>query len=933
MPTIPQWKLSEFFRHFAPRYLFGSTFTASPVFFETSLLTKINRKNLEGAVVVCDQKGYQMAAQEVGALRAASSVYSLLYPPTSRIFHPKVWVMADDTQVAVLCGSGNMTQSGFVENTELFDVFEVYRDGDNRHLSDELLVFLRGVHELWDQTERNARPGLKVLDDLIKHVDSIGKTCKPTASPDVHFLSSFGGDFPSQLADHVNCQTLHVASPYFGGKLKGLESITSVLTPASVEVFPANHDSGIDISPQALREFQGGPLRQLKVQQGHFAHLKVYGLIDDEGIHHTFTGSVNATDAALSGDNVEAGILRTIALEDYEALFEASDLSVDLRQENLDYIKGGDRQIGVYAIQRDTSLQIQVSEKFRDHLPLSSCEARWLSGPQSAVTTLGRLFEDRLSHHLRPTSYPDWITSSQNTAALEITGVTAKGERFHSFTIIENFTDLTASPAQRNAASAIQSLFSGDGVAEAAGISSFFHLLSHTIDAKPAEETSSKASASDAKPERRKLIPVWPPEIADSTANYSVVSAHNSSIPWMQRVIRTLVQDDSSSAGEPTTQSTESDDNEEGDTTLTNQQSETLQRHKVKAWTEADKQFSALENRLRSFVMYISPSMQERMDNLTIKSWRNKLKILDEPERSKRLEDLRTEHRSAPDPTQNKERVLPTAMVAFLATYLTHPGDGTILTRSRDNQGNKRSVQVVVPKADLIFRFLHLILDNRHQGKDYTVPRNHPYGSSIFPPILEEVGADPELELAKDFEVIIIAFFVLLKIEMAMNDRSLLQLWLKFRHFSGLELSTELASEVKSQAIRFGSRNGELIDVSSVDEAISYLQTLDWTASEGFKQTMAIYQAKHGSPYDELTASSIPNWSTYLQVIGRGGSREHILHVDRTDSKCSSDHCPQAGTVHPDFKQLEQLHPCICHACGTAHVPKILAHAYTNHES
>ena len=51
MPEIPRWKLSEFFTRFAPRYVLGTTYTASPVFFETSILPKIDRRALQGAVM------------------------------------------------------------------------------------------------------------------------------------------------------------------------------------------------------------------------------------------------------------------------------------------------------------------------------------------------------------------------------------------------------------------------------------------------------------------------------------------------------------------------------------------------------------------------------------------------------------------------------------------------------------------------------------------------------------------------------------------------------------------------------------------------------------------------------------------------------------------------------------------------------------------
>jgi HKD family nuclease len=60
--------------------------------------------------------------------------------PGKYSFHPKVWLIAREDRAVLLCGSGNLTQSGFVDNPELFDVVKLSKEED----SDELSAIDRG---------------------------------------------------------------------------------------------------------------------------------------------------------------------------------------------------------------------------------------------------------------------------------------------------------------------------------------------------------------------------------------------------------------------------------------------------------------------------------------------------------------------------------------------------------------------------------------------------------------------------------------------------------------------------------------------------------------------------------------------------------------------------------------------------------------------
>jgi hypothetical protein len=121
MADIPHIPISEFVSLFAPTHVLGTTYTISLAFFEALVFPAIQRKNLRRCLLLSDRVGFQRAIVEATALRAVSREYMVACPPVIGTFHPKVWLMLGDEQVALLVGSGNLTQSGFMENVELFD--------------------------------------------------------------------------------------------------------------------------------------------------------------------------------------------------------------------------------------------------------------------------------------------------------------------------------------------------------------------------------------------------------------------------------------------------------------------------------------------------------------------------------------------------------------------------------------------------------------------------------------------------------------------------------------------------------------------------------------------------------------------------------------------------------------------------------------------
>ena len=123
----PRERLTKFFQAIKPEYVLGTTYTLSLAFFESVIFPVVSKERLRKCLILCDSKGYERAMAEATALRAATRDYLVATVPAKASFHAKVWLLVNHTQLVVIVGSGNLTQSGFVENLELFEAFQFER--------------------------------------------------------------------------------------------------------------------------------------------------------------------------------------------------------------------------------------------------------------------------------------------------------------------------------------------------------------------------------------------------------------------------------------------------------------------------------------------------------------------------------------------------------------------------------------------------------------------------------------------------------------------------------------------------------------------------------------------------------------------------------------------------------------------------------------
>ncbi len=285
MAAIPRMPLSRFLGLFVPTHVLGTTFSLSLAFFESIVFPEISRTNLRRCLVLCDRLGLRRATVEASALRGVGRDYMAVCAPASASFHPKVWLMVGTEEAALLSGSGNLTQSGFLDNTELFDVVHLRAGGPCKGVALSVAGFLDGLARLWPTAGADQSLVVETLGFLRHTMYKFAERLQEDHDDEVKFLHSFDGPLAAQLAGLGIAPggTLHVATPYFGRSTAGLKLLRERLHPGQIRVYPADHGGGMaDVRYDELVSSPGVSVHSLRLARrkdsSKFAHLKLYGL-------------------------------------------------------------------------------------------------------------------------------------------------------------------------------------------------------------------------------------------------------------------------------------------------------------------------------------------------------------------------------------------------------------------------------------------------------------------------------------------------------------------------------------------------------------------------------------------------------------------------------------------------------------------------------
>ncbi len=540
MQSLTTLPLSDFFGLFAPRYLIGTTYTASLAFFESVVFPEVDRSNLTGAVILCDECGFAQATAEGSALIEVTKSYSMVLAPKGRTFHAKVWIMVADDEFAVLCGSGNLTQSGFIRNHELFEVVRIRPGGNERELAEELASFVKSLVGLFSGLEEDAVPAKGILAGCHDLMVRIAVAQKFAAQRAKYFLSSFGGNFADQISKQVGGEVrrICVAAPFFGGSDRGISLLRATFPGTPIAVFPALHGDAIDI-PRALLGDAPNRLRLWSEKKG-FAHLKLYGFDADSG-SWLFSGSVNCTDQALAGTNIEAGILRRVAPEQLAFFFAPDGPLPEVRQLSIEWRDTTTRWLRLWAANSGAGIALAIDADAKDHAPLSDVTIELRSGSESTSCHFARAFV-KSTWTVHTSDFPQPIRVS-NCLTVRIVGTNAIGQRCEGVAFVDDTGMLNATPTEREARAGLHGILSSNGILRTAELGALFDLVDRVLEGasnRPDLPDTNTPTERHTKPKADRAEPIWPPRAG--TSRGSATEWNVTKDGWFQHMLEELLR-------------------------------------------------------------------------------------------------------------------------------------------------------------------------------------------------------------------------------------------------------------------------------------------------------------------------------------------------------------------------------------------------------
>jgi len=288
-----------------------STYTLSLSFFEAYILPALNRVGCADIMILVDHSQYLESIAERQS-RSAGRDYRLvpIRMKTGGVFHPKLTYLWGEREDVCSIGSGNITYPGQGSNLECLDILSS-RVSPSAFL--DVSDFFAALLE---------SPALAICGErarLASYRDrshAIGNEFPAGDRP--YVLHSIRSSIALQLAQHLSSfgqvERLVCMAPFHHPAVAPILDLAKSVGAARIDLAlnPSDLSAPFDPSVVARRGVETRfvvPSRR-DTRPLHAKWYEFHG----ESNHHVFTGSVNATTAALdSTDNVEVGILRRVS--------------------------------------------------------------------------------------------------------------------------------------------------------------------------------------------------------------------------------------------------------------------------------------------------------------------------------------------------------------------------------------------------------------------------------------------------------------------------------------------------------------------------------------------------------------------------------------------------------------------------------------------
>lgn len=878
MQSIEQKELSVFFKSIKkPVYVLGTTYSLSLAFFESVVSQCMNKTALKRCLIISDSIGYQRALTESPALRGAGQNYLVVPAPIKTTFHPKVWLVMDDENAALLAGSGNLTQSGFMDNAELFDAVLVSkREPAAKVVLDDILTFLQGLQSMWLSEGQSDSYCLEMLEEMAGHLKTFPTSNK---SSSIRFLSSFGGPLISQLPKAAASGQLYVAAPYFGGTLDGL-SLLSSRYRNNISVFPGIlPDDVIDLPASSFSEaYPESSLAALDLakKKERTAHLKLYGYTGRDEDNWIFCTSANCTKAALSGQNIEAGLLRHLQKAEVEEYFQP-DKNRELPTRLLTYEGVGGRRNSVHltAVESATGIEVEVNQG-ADRLPFRNARITVRCGSQVMSTLRPTVFERNCFETIRWADFADGSHPRGMAATIEIDAEDGQNNSIRAACFIENRTLLAADPIHRSAFRGALTLLERDGMPVSADIAAIFTLVHQVFDGRLAQAQVSvntpQELRSDILAEKEDaladILPLWPPQAASTGHSSLLLASGAGHLQWCQKILEVFLKPPTQSPIEsaaPVNQSELDDDTEEEGRESQIAELQQLQKISHQIWKEASRTFDSLLVRLGRLV----PNEIHAQD------------------------------------------VYPVSIFLLLATLAVRQS----AIRAEQMNGD-------IPTADnLLTRFMAAIFDYRKQPEDFCPPSGIRYRGSLFPPLAEDIWYEFHMRPHMDLTLVLYAVLATRVLKEGVVDH-LVKYSVQIRMLSGEDFALDDCLRAQCQNIwhQWMREPGSLQSESDFLQALRIVEAVGWTEHSGFRQVFALRTFASTGRIDTTCVKVMQLNLENLHLNGTG--RPNWALAAPSSVYCNAKNCQKRFIETPAFHRLRELKPVICESCGTIYVPK-----------
>jgi hypothetical protein len=876
MAEIPRLPISEILESFSPAFVLGTTYTISLAFFEGLVFPQIRKDKLRRCLLLCDRVGFHTAILEAPALRKVSQEYMAACTPSRYSFHPKVWLMIGEDKAALLVGSGNLTQSGIMDNAELFDAVFLEKGGAHRQVAEDVIIFLSGLRGLWAGRDGERLLCVETLREIEDAMNDLAAGMTADEESDVRFLTSFHGPLGARFAEYFEGGgSLLVAAPYFGGSIAGISSLQRQLSPAQIKVFPAVHpDRTIDISPKKLADIPGVLALPLALgeSEGRFCHLKLYGFDSQKG-QWIFTTSANCTLAALEGQNVEAGLMRRAKkawLKQYFAPARGEDLPTKQRANSHGT---GDRVLLLWASDRTGAIELVTAEQDGVALPLQDVELTLQVGGEKCRHDAPSLFEHGHVERIPWEWFPHESDRGRSTPVLTVRALTATGLRVEGSAFIDHPLLLTSDPLHRSAWRATLALLDTAGLPEAADLYSIFNLVHAVFDdedlATPTPEGAPQPGGGRQLPAAPDKIAIWPPEPDNSGPSHFPHGSRVHTLRWFQAILAELLHRPAAERGDPDYQDANDADDERNDRDefMT---SPRIRRAAQGAWGHAKESFTDL---------------------------------------IRRLDESEITAAAAP-------KIWPVSVAILLVALAT-----------RRQCQRAQNAGISLPSAEtLLNQFVWSLFKDRFRefGLDEDSGRV-PTLPSVAEVLHNEFAADP----AEDIADMLILLFASLHVRGERSGYNFpLNEWLVLRDLAPQAVASAASrkEEFRPAAQRFFADASEGLTAEQIIASLESLQARGWEGHPGLRELRALSRRVQGTSSDGASELPPPLQRLWYMTEARLRRRKPwLIRVSRYAWSCGAPDCPDNATLDPRKRVLWELRPTICSTCGAVLVPDRLA--------